>query len=147
MTSESINEILHYPAIYPVILKNCKLSSRFGYRVDPFTKKRKLHEGHDFSSKIGEDVICTANGTVKSSKKNGSFGNFVEIDHGNGYTTVFGHLSKRLVRKGEKVERGQIIAKIGNTGKSTAPHLHYEIKHNKKRLDPSDFYYDLSYSK
>ncbi len=147
ITNERIDEILHYPAIYPVILENCKLSSRFGYRVDPFTKKRKLHEGHDFSAKIGEDVICTANGTVKSSKKYGSFGNFIEIDHGNGYATVYGHLSKRLVKKGDKVERGQIIASIGNTGKSTAPHLHYEIKHNKKRLDPTDFYYDLSYSK
>ena len=142
-----IDEILHYPAIYPVLLENCKLSSRFGYRIDPFTKKRKLHEGHDFSAKVGEKVICTANGTVKSSKRYGSFGNFIEIDHGNGYTTVYGHLSKRLVNRGEKVERGQIIATIGNTGKSTAPHLHYEIKHNKKRLDPSDFYYDLTDSK
>ena len=142
-----IDEILHYPAIYPVLLENCKLSSRFGYRIDPFTKKRKLHEGHDFSAKVGEKVICTANGTVKSSKRYGSFGNFIEIDHGNGYTTVYGHLSKRLVNRGEKVERGQVIAKIGNTGKSTAPHLHYEIKHNKKRLDPSDFYYDLTDSK
>ena len=144
-TESNLNEIMHYPAIYPVILENCKLSSRFGYRRDPFTNKRKLHEGHDFSSKIGEEVLCTANGTVKSSRWYGSFGHYIEIDHGNGYVTVFGHLSKRLVKKGEKVERGQIIGKIGNTGKSTAPHLHYEIIHNKKRIDPTDFYYDISY--
>ena len=112
-----------------------------------FQKKRKLHEGHDFSGKIGSEILCTANGTVRSSKWNGSFGNYIEIDHGNGYVTVFGHLSKRLVKKGDKVERGEIIGKLGNTGRSTAPHLHYEIKYNKKRIAPSDFYYDISYSK
>ena len=146
MTDSNLDEILHHPAIYPVILENCKFSSRFGYRIDPFTKKRKLHEGHDFSAKVGEEVLCTANGIVKSSRWYGSFGNYIEIDHGNGYVTVFGHLSKRLVKKGEKVERGQIIGKIGNTGKSTAPHLHYEIIHNKKRIDPTNFYYDVSHS-
>jgi len=146
MTDLNLDKILHHPAIYPVMLENCKFSSRFGYRIDPFTKKRKLHEGHDFSAKVGEEVLCTANGIVKSSRWYGSFGNYIEIDHGNGYVTVFGHLSKRLVKKGEKVERGQIIGKIGNTGKSTAPHLHYEIIHNKKRIDPTNFYYDVSYS-
>ena len=145
--NEDLDKILHKPAIYPVMMEKCRFSSGFGYRKDPFSKKRKLHEGHDFSGKIGSEVLCTANGTVRSSKWNGSFGNYIEIDHGNGYVTVFGHLSKRLVKKGDKVERGEIIGKLGNTGRSTAPHLHYEIKYNKKRIDPSDFYYDISYSK
>tara|TARA_Y100000590_G_scaffold42080_1_gene44819 strand:- start:93 stop:1028 length:936 start_codon:yes stop_codon:yes gene_type:complete len=138
------NKILHYPAIHPTSKDESKFSSGFGYRYDPFTKKRKLHEGHDFSAKIGTEVFATANGTVKTSRYYGSFGNYIEIDHGNGYVTCYGHLSKRQVKKGDLIERGQIIGNIGNTGRSTAPHLHYEIRYNNKNLDPTNFYFDLS---
>ena len=138
------DKIMHYPAIHPTSLDNSKFSSGFGYRYDPFTKNRKIHEGHDFSAKVGTEVCATANGVVKSSRFFGSFGNYIEIDHGNGYTTTYGHLSKRLVRKGESIQRGDIIGKVGNTGRSTAPHLHYEIKYNNKKIDPSSFYFDLS---
>ena len=109
-----------------------------------FTKKRKLHEGHDFSADIGTPIVATADGIVKSSRYFGSFGNYVEIDHGNGFVTCYGHLSKRAVKKGESIERGQYIGKVGNTGRSTAPHLHYEIRYNNKNLDPTNFYFDLS---
>ena len=145
-TKDNLDDILHFPAIYPISRDNSKFSSGFGYRVDPFTKKKKLHEGHDFSAKYGTDVICTADGVVKSSRRYGSFGNFIEVTHGNGFITAYGHLSKRLVKKGDKVERGQVIGRVGSTGKSTAPHLHYEIRHNKKHIDPTEFYFNKNFS-
>ena len=132
----------HYPSIYPVDLSQAKLVSKFGYRIDPFSKRYKRHEGHDFSAKVGTDVFATADGMVISSKYNGSFGNFIEISHGNGYKTIYGHLYKRHVKKGSYVKRGDKIGEVGNTGRSTAPHLHYEIKHNNKRVDPDEFYFD-----
>ena len=143
-TEKNKMKLRHMPAIYPVSLDNSKLTSRFGYRKDPFTKKRKKHEGDDFSAKTGTPVVATADGLVISSKYNGSFGHYIEISHGNGYKTVYGHLSKRDVPKGRYVVRGQKIGEVGNTGKSTAPHLHYEVKHNRKRLDPKDFYFKSS---
>ena len=133
-----------YPAIYPVKNGDLNLSSNYGYRLDPFSKKYKFHDGHDFSSRIGSDVFSTANGKVIKSKYWGSFGNYVEIDHGNGYVTAYGHLSSRDVKLGDKVYRGQKIGEVGNTGRSTAPHLHYEVKYNNKSVDPIDYYFNLS---
>ena len=138
------DKILHYPAIHPTCLKKSKFTSGFGYRFDPFTRNKKIHEGHDFSAKVGTEVYVTANGTVKSSRYFGSFGNYIEVDHGNGYSTTYGHLSKRMVKKGQKIQRGDVIGTVGNTGRSTAPHLHYEIRYNNKKIDPSGFYFDLS---
>ena len=140
---ENLEELLHLPAIYPVSLEESRRTSRYGYRIDPFTKRKKFHEGDDFSSKSGVSVISTANGIVKTSKKYGSFGNYIEIDHGNGYVTVYGHLLKRLVKRGDKVVRGQKIGEVGNTGRSTAPHLHYEVQHKNKHLNPEKFYFEL----
>ena len=119
------------------------MSSRYGYRIDPFTKKRRFHEGDDFSCKVGSPVVATADGVVKVSKRYGSFGNYIEIDHGNGYVTAFAHLSKRLVKKGDKINRGEQIGTVGNTGRSTAPHLHYEVQYNKKHVNPNEFYFDI----
>ena len=136
--------ILAYPAIYPVLNGAENLSSDFGYRRDPFSNKHKFHDGHDFSSRYGSDVFSTANGRVRISKYWGSFGNYIEIDHGNGYVSAYGHLSTRDVKIGDKVIRGQKIGKVGNTGRSTAPHLHYEIKYRNKAIDPSEFYFDIS---
>jgi len=137
-------KILAYPAIYPVLDGALHLSSNFGYRRDPFSRKYKFHDGHDFSTLIGTDVYSTANGRVRKSKYWGSFGNYIEIQHGNGYVTIYAHLSSRDVKVGEKVYRGQKIGEVGNTGRSTAPHLHYEIKYHSKSIDPSQFYYDIS---
>ena len=140
---ENLTYFLHYPAIYPVSAGKKSRTSRYGYRNDPFTKKRRFHDGDDFSCKIGVPVIATANGTVKVSKRYGSFGNYIEIDHGNGYVTAYGHLSKRLVKKGDKVVRGEEIGAVGNTGRSTAPHLHYEVQYNKKHVNPNKFYFEV----
>jgi len=145
MSSNSMknkNKLRHVPAIHPVDLSKAKLTSRFGYRRDPFTKRYKKHEGDDFSAKRGTPVMATADGLVVSSRYNGTFGNYIEISHGNGYRTVYGHLNKRNVSRGTYVVRGQKIGEVGNTGRSTAPHLHYEVKHHKKRLDPNSFYFD-----
>ena len=143
-TNTKLEELLHYPGIYPISRKNSRFTSGYGYRIDPFSKKRKHHKGDDFSAKIGTDVIATANGIVKTSKRSYVSGNYIQIDHGNGYVTTYGHLSERLVKKGDKIHRGDIIGKVGNTGKSTAPHLHYEISFNDKHINPRGIYYDLS---
>jgi len=140
---EKLDYYLHYPAIYPVSLKEARRTSRYGYRRDPFTQSRRFHEGDDFSGPIGVDVFATANGRVVSSKKYGSFGNYIKIDHGNGYITVYGHLSKRNVRRGDIIERGDKIGEIGNTGRSTAPHLHYEIQYNNKHINPNKYYFQI----
>ena len=137
-------KILAHPAIFPVLNGTLNLSSDYGYRRDPFSRKYKFHDGHDFSAPIGAHVFSTANGRVIKSKYLGSFGNYIEIDHGNGYATIYAHLSSLNVIKGEKVYRGQKIGEVGNTGRSTAPHLHYEIKYNNQSIDPSQFYFDIS---
>ena len=138
------DKILRYPAIHPVETGRDHLSSKFGYRRDPFSQKYKFHDGHDYSCRIGTPVFTTASGRVKKSKYWGSFGNYVEVDHGNGYITAYGHLSTRNVTVGDKVFRGQKIGEVGNTGRSTAPHLHYEVQYQKKAVDPTPFYFDIS---
>ena len=141
---KDLDKILAYPAIYPVEKANKHFSSKFGYRRDPFSHKYKFHDGHDYSCNIGTSVYTTANGRVKKSKYWGSFGNYIEVDHGNGYVTAYGHLSTRNVKVGDKVFRGQKIGEVGNTGRSTAPHLHYEVQYQKKAVDPSPFYFEIS---
>ena len=143
-TKENLNQINRYPAIHPVNLSECRRSSGFGFRRDPFTLKQKMHEGIDYSGKIGTSIYATADGKVLRSWYNGSFGNYIEIDHGYGYRTCYGHLSKRIVRKGERVVRGQKIGEMGNTGKSTAPHLHYEVQLNRIPKDPNKYLFDIS---
>lgn len=135
------------PAIQPV--KNTdlrRISSYFGVRTDPFYKVNKFHQGVDFSAPIGTEVFSTGDGkVVKVEKSKWGYGNTLEIDHGFGYVTKYGHLNDFKVRKGEKVKRGQLIATIGNTGKSTAPHLHYEVHKNGRAVNPIHFFFnDLS---
>lgn len=115
------------------------VTSRFGRRTDPMNGKKSFHAGVDMRGAYGQKIVATANGTVKRAGKNGSYGNFVEINHGNGYTTRFAHMSKILVKRGQKVQRGQTVGAVGNTGRSTGPHLHYEVCFNKKPLNPSKF--------
>ena len=139
--SSKISYYHQLPAIHPV-QDNYASSSGFGYRKDPFSRKYTFHSGDDFSARVGTPVVSTGEGRVKTSKVNGSFGNYIEIDHGNGFTTIYAHLSRRHVKKGQKVFRGQKIGEVGNTGRSTAPHLHYEVKYGRKSLDPSQYYFD-----
>jgi len=115
------------------------ISSGYGRRQDPFNKQRAFHQGIDFKGRTGDKVRATAAGTVKRSSYSKSWGNLVVIDHHNGYETLFAHLHKRLVKKGEKVERGKVIGLVGSTGRSTGSHLHYEIHHNGKHINPMKF--------
>lgn len=126
------------PAIVPT--NGDYTSSRFGMRIHPILKVRKMHAGMDFVSNVGTPVYATGNGKVISVRRNGGYGLEVVIDHGFGYRTRYAHLSKTLVKKWQKVERGQLIAKTGNSGLSTGPHLHYEVSHNGTKLNPAEFF-------
>ena len=118
---------------------NGSISSGFGKRTDPVNKKNSFHEGVDIRGKKGDKIYATASGTVLRAFKNGSYGNYVEIDHGNGYTTAYAHLQNYLVKKGEHIKQGQIIGQVGNSGRSTGPHLHYEVRLNQKPINPTKF--------
>ena len=115
------------------------VTSRFGKRNDPLNKKKAIHEGVDIRGKSGDRIVTTASGKVIKAMKNGGYGNYVEIDHGNGYVTAYGHMQNYLVRKGERVEQGQVIGQVGSSGRSTGPHLHYEIRLRKKPINPEKF--------
>lgn len=130
------------PAIQPVSNKKLKrLASGFGYRTDPVHGTRRMHYGVDFSAPIGTAIYATANGTVsKASYSRGGFGYYVKIDHGFGYETLYGHMNEYVVKQGQKVVRGELIGYVGNTGKSTGPHLHYEVHKNKEKINPVYFF-------
>lgn len=115
------------------------VTSRFGKRKDPLNHKSAFHTGVDLRGKRGDKIYATADGVVLKAFRNGSFGNYIKISHKNGYTTSFAHMQAFLVRKGDKIKRGQLIGLVGNTGRSTGPHLHYEIALNGKRINPYDF--------
>ena len=134
------------PAIQPVMNKDLKrVASGYGMRVDPVYHVRKFHRGMDFSAPIGTEVFATGNAKVVFSGWKRGYGNTVILDHGFGYQTVYAHLYKSLVRKGQKVRRSDIIALVGNSGKSTGPHLHYEVRLHDKHVDPRNYYFlDLS---
>lgn len=112
------------------------LSSPYGNRADPFTGKRAWHAGVDFSALAGSDVLATAAGVITTVERKAGYGIFVEVSHGDGYTTRYGHNKAVLVKKGDLVKKGQIIAKVGSTGRSTGPHVHYEVTRNGKRVNP-----------
>jgi murein DD-endopeptidase MepM/ murein hydrolase activator NlpD len=135
------------PAIQPVANKNLeRIGSGFGYRTDPFYRTQRFHAGIDFTASRGVDVYATADGVVESvTREIWGYGQHIIINHGNGYKTLYGHLSKFKVKKGQKVTRGQLIGLVGSTGKSTGPHLHYEVHRNGEKLNPAFFFYnDLS---
>ena len=134
------------PAIQPVLNKDLKrMASGYGWRIDPVYHIRRFHEGMDFTAPVGTDIFATGNGTVIWSGWRQGYGETVEVDHGFHYVTRYAHCSKRLVRVGQKVKRGDVIALVGNTGKSTGPHLHYEVLYNDRPVDPRNYYfYDLS---
>lgn len=152
--SKSLDEILKLakekdkllsaiPAIQPVRNENLRaVASGFGYRSDPFTKARKFHAGMDFSAKTGTPIFATGDGIVERADNTASgYGNHIVIRHGFGYETLYGHLSKYKVRAGERVKRGDIIGYVGSTGRSEAPHLHYEVHKNGEVVNPINFYY------
>lgn len=135
------------PAIQPVSNSDLKrVASGFGYRIDPVYKTVKFHAGLDFTAPQGTPIYATANGVVRTAGNLGNgFGNHVVINHGYGYETLYGHMFRIKVKSGTRVKRGEIIGWVGNTGKSTGPHCHYEVHKNGRPLDPVYFFYnDLS---
>jgi len=114
-------------------------SSSFGWRTDPFSKRRAFHEGLDFTANMGTPIRAAADGIVTASGRNAAYGNLVKINHGAGLETRYAHASKLLVKRGERVVKGQVIAKVGSTGRSTGPHLHYEIRLNGHALNPKKY--------
>ncbi|MGB3776285.1 MAG: M23 family metallopeptidase [Leeuwenhoekiella sp.] len=131
------------PAIQPVANKDLKrIASGFGLRTDPFTKEKKMHWGMDFSAPRGTPIYATGNGTVTRADDNSSgFGNHVRIDHGYGYESLYAHMYKFNVRRGQKVNRGDLIGFVGSTGRSEGPHVHYQIYKDGERINPINFYY------
>lgn len=119
------------------------ITSGFGMRVHPIRKQERFHTGTDFSAPVGTRVMATADGTVSFSGFDGGYGKKVVIDHGYGYKTVYAHLSKAVVRHGQRVYRGDVIAFSGNTGLSTGPHLHYEVLKDNVKVNPTAFFDEM----
>jgi murein DD-endopeptidase MepM/ murein hydrolase activator NlpD len=135
-----------FPAIQPVTNKDLKrTASGWGYRVHPIYKVRKMHYGMDFTAPVGTPVYATGNGVVTdvsgSKRSRVGLGLSITIDHGYGYETVYGHLNAFNIKRGQKVKRGDVIAYVGNSGGSTAPHLHYEVHKDGKKVNPGYYYY------
>lgn len=152
--SKSLDEILKLakeknkllaaiPAIQPVKNEQMRqMASGFGYRTDPFTKVRKFHEGMDFSAKTGTPIYATGDGVVARADNTASgYGNHIVIRHGYGYETLYGHLSRYNCRAGQSVKRGDVIGYVGSTGRSEAPHLHYEVHKGGEVVNPLNYYY------
>ncbi len=133
---EQQNILASTPAIRPA---TGWTTSRFGYRISPFTGRREFHKGFDIANRKGTPIIATANGTVTFTGKKGSYGNIVVIDHGHGMVTRYGHNDKILVKRNDKVKRGDTIALVGNTGRSTGPHVHYEVHLNGIPVNPEKY--------
>jgi len=134
------------PAIQPIMNKDLsRVASGFGYRNDPIYHTTRFHAGMDFTASTGTDVYATGDGTVSFAGWSQGYGNCIKINHGFNYETLYGHLSKILVSEGQKVKRGDVIGLVGSTGKSTAPHLHYEVHFKDVPQNPQNFYFlDLS---
>ncbi len=131
------------PAIQPINTEDLtRMASGYGWRSDPFTKARKMHWGMDFTALKGTPIYATGDGKVTRADNNSSgYGKHIRIEHGYGYVTLYGHLSKYNVEKGQRVKRGELIGFVGSTGRSEAPHLHYEVWKEEDRINPINFYY------
>ena len=134
----------HTPAIQPVSNKDLtRVASGFGYRIDPIYKTTKMHAGIDFTAPQGTPIYATADGRVTTSGNTGNgYGNHVIVNHGYGYETLYGHMVRVKARNGQSVKRGEVIGWVGSTGKSTGPHLHYEVHKNGGKIDPVYFFYN-----
>jgi murein DD-endopeptidase MepM/ murein hydrolase activator NlpD len=115
------------------------LSSKYGKRVDPFTGRQEQHKGIDIAGKEGASILAVADGIVSWSGERTGYGKLVEINHGNGYVTRYGHNKQQLVKVGDEVKKGDVIALMGSTGRSTGPHVHIEVIHNGKQLNPDKY--------
>lgn len=144
LAKEKSKMLASIPAIQPIPNKNLRrVASGFGYRVDPIYKTRKMHTGIDFTAPRGTKIYATGDGKVELVKHaRWGYGKHVVINHGYGYKTLYGHCSRINVKQGQRVKRGQLIALVGSTGKSTGPHLHYEVHKNNKKVNPVGYFYN-----
>ncbi|MBU0462760.1 MAG: M23 family metallopeptidase [Proteobacteria bacterium] len=131
------NYLASTPSIRPV--NGGWITSKFGYRTSPFTGQKDFHSGIDISNRSGTEIIASADGRISYAARKMYIGNMVVIDHGHGLNTRYGHLKKILVKEGQKVKRGDVIALLGNTGQSTGPHVHYEIQLNGTPVNPLNY--------
>ncbi len=144
MARNKSDMLAHIPAILPLKQTAIKfISSSFGHRPDPIYKVTKFHYGVDFSARMGTEVYATGDGVVTTVEHSmWGYGNMVVIDHDYGYITRYAHLQKAVVKKGQKVKRGQLIGYVGNSGKTTGVHLHYEVRKNNVPINPINFFYN-----
>ena len=143
LAKEKEKLLLAIPAIQPINNEDLtRMASGYGWRSDPFTKVRKMHYGMDFTSPRGTPIYASGSGKITRADNNSSgYGKHIRIDHGYGYLSLYAHLSKYNVKKGQKVKRGDLIGFVGSTGRSEAPHLHYEVWKDNDRINPINFYY------
>lgn len=146
LANKQQDRLSHIPAIRPISeLKLKQMASGYGYRVDPVYGTSKFHEGMDFAAEKGTPVYATGDAIVKEAKWHSGYGNLIELDHGYDYTTRYAHLSKINVIPGQQIKRGELIGLVGNTGKSTGSHLHYEVRYKGIPQNPVNYYfYDLT---
>jgi murein DD-endopeptidase MepM/ murein hydrolase activator NlpD len=137
---EKRNLLASTPSILPTV---GIISSGFGYRISPFTGKREMHKALDIATSKGSPIVATADGIITFAGSKGLLGNTVLIDHGHGISTRYAHCYKILKKRGDIVKRGDIIARVGNTGRSTGPHLHYEVRINNIQVNPEKYILDL----
>jgi murein DD-endopeptidase MepM/ murein hydrolase activator NlpD len=142
LASEKEKLLAAIPSIQPIKKSDLtRMASGFGYRTDPFNKSRKMHSGMDFTAPRGTPVYAASDGKiVRVDSRSTGYGKHIRIDHGFGYVTLYAHLSKYNVKRGQKVKKGDVIGYVGSTGRSQAPHLHYEVQIDKKRVNPINFY-------
>lgn len=143
LAKDKENFLARIPAIQPIKNEDLtRMASGYGYRTDPFTKIRKFHYGMDFTAPRGTPIYASGDGIVKRvDSRSSGYGRHIRIDHGYGYVSLYAHLYKYNVRRNQKVKRGDIIGFVGSSGRSQAPHLHYEIFKEKRRINPLNFYY------
>ena len=137
--TEQLSRALVFVPVRKPVSGEIDLSSQFGVRVDPFLRIPAMHTGLDFRGEIGDPIHATAAGTVTAAGWTGGYGKMVEIDHGNGLSTRYGHLSQIDVNVGDKIRIGQVVGRLGSTGRSTGPHVHYETRIDGEPVDPQKF--------
>ena len=142
LAKEKEQMLASIPAIKPIKDEDqTRMASGYGMRMHPILKYRKMHKGMDFTAPTGTPIYASGNGKVTRANRSSTFGKVVYIDHGYGYKTIYAHMSKIVVRKRQKVKRGDLIGYVGNTGRSAAPHLHYEVHKNDRAVNPIYYYY------
>lgn len=135
------DKLAHIPSVMPINIKDFTMSSGYGVRRDPVYGSTKFHAGLDFAAKTGTPVFATADGTVTVADRKSGYGNCIDIDHGYNYLTRYAHLSRIAVQGGQDVKRGELIGYVGSTGKSTGPHLHYEVRFKDEPQNPVNYYF------